>query len=151
METTAGPSPVSLLVCGSLEKTWSHRQPEESNWGQTFCSPAALRPKRVGICKRPLSLSALCHCCSTQADRRDLLQSFHSLSNYMKLPVGLYYRLSECAAGFIRVRLGAVSWNYSVRNEALGFVHADDFSCLGDLSQKVSVMSYNARWHPVLR
>lgn len=79
-----------LLVCSCLKKQGATGSLRSQTEVKLFCSPAALSPNVLGSAKKGHRVSALCHCCSTQTD---LLQSFHSLSNYMKLLV--YYRLSE--------------------------------------------------------
>jgi len=92
-------------LCGCLYLCLGNNcQAGKSNWGQTFCSPAALRPNKLGSAEKATDFSGLYHCCSPQSD---LLQSFHSLSNYMKLL--LCYCLSEPPVGLIRAYLSAVS------------------------------------------
>lgn len=99
--------PLWLCVCGA---TGSPRFQTEV---KLF---AALRPNVLGSAE---ATEPLCFVSPLQHTGRqiDLLQSFHSSSNYMKLLV--YYRLSEYPAGFIKGAFRRCELSLGKRRSAL--------------------------------
>lgn len=106
-ESVAEPlwSSVSRLVCSRLKKQGATGSLRSQTEVKLFAAPQLWAQTCWDLQKATESLcfvSLLQHTCR----RIDLLQSFHRLSNYMKLLV--YYRLSEYPARFIRVH--SVRW-----------------------------------------
>lgn len=98
-----------ITLCGGLggKTQGATGSPRSQTEVKLFCSPAPLRHNMLGSAKKKKKGHRGSLLCVTAAARgqthRDLLRSYHSSSNYMKLLV--YYRLYEHPAGSIKAHL----------------------------------------------